>query len=203
MASGERDPGGAWPLGPIVRAGRERAGLSISEAARQARTSATTWTSVETGTRTTKSGPKPNIPQATIIVAVVSVLNGHLERADRIDIDKALELAGYEPAVHNPVRDPSHAGPPPVSSRVIASKSEQLTPRQRAAVHSIIESMLNPNGPNETQSDGTVWHVGYDERPRPQAGDAVHHVGHDEKPPKRRTHAEDPAADAQQGPRGN
>ncbi len=175
MTSGEHDTDGAWPLGELVRQARDRAGLSLREAGRRAGISATTWESIETGTRRKRGGggeTEPTKPQASNIVAAANVL--------RLDVNKALRLAGYDPSVSNPGFHPSQPGRPPVSQRAVGDMVARLTPRQRAAVVEIIESMLYPAVEDELPVDEPVHFVAHEERPRGVPGPVVEHVAHEE-----------------------
>lgn len=177
MASGEHDPNGDWPLGNLVREARKTAGFSLREAARRAGISPTTWESVETGTRRKRGGggeTEPSRPQASNVIAVANVL--------RLDVNEALRFAGYDPSVSNPGFHPSQPGRPPVSQRAVGDMVARLTPRQRAAVVEIIESMLWPTTEDEAEAaDEPVHFVAHEERPRETSpGAVVEHIAHEE-----------------------
>lgn len=147
MASGERDPGVDWPLGPVVKRARLDAGWSLREAGAKAKISATTWSSVETGTRSDgKGGAEPSKPQASVIVSVANAIG--------MDVNEALTLAGYEPELNNPNFQPGGKGRPPKSQRAVADLIARLTPRQYNAVVEVVESMLWPTGDQRPAQDG-------------------------------------------------
>jgi hypothetical protein len=149
MASGERDPGVDWPLGPIVERARLDAGWSLREAGAKAKISATTWRSVETGTRSDgKGGVEPSKPQSSVVVSVANAIG--------MDVNEALTLAKYEPELHNPNFKPGGKGRPPKSQRAVADLIARLSPRQYAAIVEVVESMLWPNDDQQPTQDGAA-----------------------------------------------
>jgi hypothetical protein len=144
MASGERDPGGTWPLGPVVGAALAQAGWSDREAGKRAGIAAATVKAMVTGQR---PNGDPTKPQSSAIIK--------LARALRLDVNEALELAGYDPRVENPDFKPNaRTGRPPKSQRAVGEMIERLTPRQYDAVVEVIESMLWPDHDQEPVNDG-------------------------------------------------
>lgn len=85
----ERDA--AWPLGDLIRAGREALGLGVRRAAKRAGVAPTTWTAIETGMRIKKGGaaPEPAELSKPSVVAAALVVG--------VDHTLALRLAGLEP----------------------------------------------------------------------------------------------------------
>jgi transcriptional regulator with XRE-family HTH domain len=149
MASGERDPGVDWPLGPVVKRARLDAGWSLREAGTKAKISATTWSSVETGTRSDgKGGVEPSKPQSSVIVAVANAIG--------MDVNEALKLAKYDPDLHNPNFKPGGKGRPPKSQRAVADLIAQLSPRQYAAIVETVQSMLWPDEEKQPAQDGAT-----------------------------------------------
>ena len=121
-----------WPLGAVIKAARERAGLSVREAAGHAEFSPTTWTSIETGTRIKRGGGEhePTRPKPGVIVAAANVVG--------VAVDTALELAGYDPSVYSP----SSSAPLTRSERSVAQRVALLSPEERAAVGSVVDAFL-------------------------------------------------------------
>lgn len=172
MASGERDPGGSsWPLGPVVGEALTRAGLSDREAGKRAGIAAATVKAMVTGHRPTG---EPTRPQSAAVIKLARVL--------RLDVNQALELAGYDPRIENPDFQPSaRTGRPPKSQRAVGNLLDRLTPRQYDAVVEVIESMLRPDGDEELDDTATVHHITNVERPRSTTpGPVVEHISHDE-----------------------
>ena len=146
MASGERDPGGTWPLGSVVGAALAKAGWSDREAGKRAGIAPATVKAMVTGRRPNGDSTKP---QSSAVIK--------LARALRLDVNHALELAGYDPRVENPDFRPSaRSGRPPKSQRVVGEMIDRLTPRQYDAVVEIIESMLWPNDDQQPTQDGAA-----------------------------------------------
>lgn len=177
MASGEREPGGTWPLGPVVRTARETAGWSEREAGKRAGIAAATWKALETGQRPNGDQTRP---QSSAVIKAA--------RALRLDVNQALELAGYDPRLENPDFNPSaRNGAPPKSQRAVGEMIDRLTPRQYDAVVEIVESMLRPDGAEEptrsaedVQESAAVHHITHEERPRSTAPGPVQHITREE-----------------------
>jgi transcriptional regulator with XRE-family HTH domain len=94
----ERDT--VWPLGELIRAGRQALGLGVRRAATRAGIAPTTWTSIETGTRIKKGGGEPepaDLSKPSVVVAALVV---------GVDYQLALQLAGLEP-----LSDPEQQAP--------------------------------------------------------------------------------------------
>lgn len=172
MTSGERDPDGLWPLGPVVGAALAQAGWSDREAGKRAGIAPATVKAMVTGRRPNGDTTKP---QSSAVIK--------LARALRLDVNEALELAGYDPRVENPDFQPSaRMGRPPKSQRAVGEMIDRLTPRQYDAVVEVIESMLWPTTADEQDvlDDAPVHYVAHEERPRGESGPFVEHVTHEE-----------------------
>jgi transcriptional regulator with XRE-family HTH domain len=119
-------------LGALIKAARERLGLSGREAARRAGFSPTTWSAVEKGTRIKSGGGghERAYPKPGVIVAAANTVG--------VDVAEALRLAGYDPDVYNP----SSSAPLTRSERTVAQRVSMLSPEQQAAVGTVVDAFL-------------------------------------------------------------
>ena len=75
-------------------------------------------------------GSEPTHPKPGVIVAAANVVG--------VDVSKALELAGYEPATYSP----SSSAPLTRSERAVAQRLSMLSPEQLNAVGSVVDALL-------------------------------------------------------------
>lgn len=122
------------PLGAALRAGRKSAKLSIRQAARLANCSPTTWTTLETGTRTEHGARKQSGTTPRFVITAARVVD--------VDPAEALRLAGYDPEHWFPT-DTSEA--PPADARTVADRIALLTGERLSAVAAVVHLMLTPD----------------------------------------------------------
>jgi hypothetical protein len=131
------------PLGAALRAGRERDRLSIRQAAKLAKFSHTTWTSLETGIRSTQ-GEKVSAgkPDPGFVIAAARVVD--------LDVAEALRLAGYDPRHWTTAPQPDG---PVADHRTVAERIALLNDTQLAAVAAIVHLMPAPT-PRAVDTNG-------------------------------------------------
>jgi hypothetical protein len=129
------------PLGAQLRAGRERVGLSIRQAAKLANFSPTTWATLETGTRDQGGEKVTSKPTTTTVIAAARVVD--------LDVAEALRLAGYDPRHWT---TPQSDGPV-ADHRTVAERIALLNDTQLAAVAAIVHLMPAPT-PRAVDTNG-------------------------------------------------
>lgn len=87
-----------WPIGPALRRARERAGLSVRAAARRTNgaVSSGRWYQLESGWQKNKG---VFIPVGTTAASIAAAA-----RAVQWDVDEALTIAGFDPAMAIPAQ---------------------------------------------------------------------------------------------------
>lgn len=121
-------------LGQRIRAARELAGLSMREAGQAAGISQTTWQQLEHGYYPSGGQWLPKSARSGTIIAVAQAVG--------LDPAEALRLAGHDPSK---VAAPLRGGQPPLSAQQLTERVQALTPRQRAAVLELIDSIVAPD----------------------------------------------------------
>lgn len=135
------------PLGAALRTGREHAGLSIRQAAGLAKFSPTTWTALETGTRT-KAGAQVPVgrPAAGLVIAAARVIG--------LDAEDALTLAGYDP--RHWIAPEGQADMAAVDEQVVVDRISLLTGEQLAAVNAVVHVMLAKRPTADLDEEGAA-----------------------------------------------
>lgn len=133
MSDRGRDPA-EWPLGELVRTAITERGWSERETARRAKVSASFIRDLLLGYM--RGSPnKPWKPKAPMVQAVA--------RALEISEAEALTLAGYRPEDFITVVD---SGGPVVAPEQLARQIKALSPTDRRAIETIVDSLLRERG---------------------------------------------------------
>lgn len=139
MTGRDPAPEEPWPLGPRLRAARERVRLSQNKAAEAAGVSRTLWQQLEAGGR---SDRKPFNPKSDSVIRAA--------RAVELNPREALELAGIDPGEY----DASRAGRPTVTEAELRQLYSRLTRAQQQAVVDLLRAFLESDpAPSPTTAE--------------------------------------------------
>jgi transcriptional regulator with XRE-family HTH domain len=133
MTVRERDPG-TWPLGPVLKAQREKLGLSFTKLAERSGLGRATVTYYETGFRADNGDP---------VNPTVKILRP-LAEALELDLDYVLEVAELKHARRK--TDEEAAAEVARRSAHLADRIAQLDPKFRSAVETIVDEYLRAQG---------------------------------------------------------